>query len=454
MSAKGPREGNLEAPTRHPLDWKNPEFYDATQLDDELERVFDICHGCRRCVSLCESFPTLFDLIDESETFEVDGVAKQDYKNVVDECYLCDMCYMAKCPYVPPHPWNIDFPHLMLRAKAVEHQRTGGKTSDNLIASMDTVGKLSGIPLITETINTVNTWEPARKVIEKTLGIDAHAKLPPLAKRKFRQQLNQQHKPSLQVAPKVIAGDRAPGKVALFATCYVNYNEPGIGHDFIAVLEHNDIPWAVAEKEVCCGMPKLEQGDLLGVEALKRINIPHLLKLARDGYAITALVPSCTLMFKQELPLMFPNDSDVLEVAAAFWDPFNYLVKRDKDGLIKTDFKQELGSIAYHTPCHGRVQNVGKKTEEFLKSIPGSQVHTTERCSGHAGTYGIKRESHEHAMKIGKPVFKKMHEANANYIASDCPLGALHIVQGIHQFHNTDVQQAHPISLVRKAYGI
>ncbi|NNL57214.1 MAG: Fe-S oxidoreductase [Pseudomonadales bacterium] len=448
-----PREGNLEAPTRHPIDWKNPDYYDASQVEAELERVFDICHGCRRCVSLCESFPTLFDLVDESETFEVDGVAKQDYKKVVDECYLCDMCYMAKCPYVPPHPWNVDFPHLMLQAKAVEHQKTGGKTASNLIAAMDNVGKLAGVPLLTETINAVNSWQPARKAMEKTLGIDQHAVLPPLAAHKFRKQVAGRQAPNAATLTST-DGKRTPGKIALFATCYVNYNEPGIGHDFVAVLEHNDIPWTVAEKEVCCGMPKLEQGDLPGVEQLKRINIPHLLKLAREGYAITALVPSCTLMFKQELPLMFPDDSDVQEVAAAFWDPFNYLVNRDKDGLLKRDFAKPLGSIAYQAPCHGRVQNIGKKTEEFLKSIPGSEVSTTERCSGHAGTYGIKREYHEHAMKIGKPVFKKMQAANADYIASDCPLGAMHIVQGIARYHDTDVQRAHPISLVRQAYGI
>lgn len=454
MSAKGPREGNLEAPTRHPLDWKNPEFYDETSLNEELERVFDICHGCRRCVSLCQSFPTLFDLVDESETFEVDGVAKEDYKKVVDECYLCDMCYMAKCPYVPPHPWNLDFPHLMLRAKAIEHKKTGGKLSNNLLSSMDTLGKFAGIPLVTETVNAVNTWEPARSLMEKTLGIDKQAWLPEFGTHKFRNAVafNNKNKPNVTIDVK--DGDRTPGKVALFATCYVNYNEPGIGHDFISVLEHNEIPWTVAEKEVCCGMPKLEQGNLEGVESLKRINIPHLLKLAHEGYAIMGLVPSCTLMFKQELPLMFPEDADVQAVAEAFWDPFNYLVNRAKDDLLKSDFKHDIGSISYHAPCHGRVQNVGKKTEEFLKTLPGTEVTTSERCSGHAGTYGIKKEFHEHAMKIGKPVFRQMHQQQADYIASDCPLGAHHIVQGIKRFHDSNANQAHPISLVRKAYGI
>ncbi|MGB5323853.1 MAG: heterodisulfide reductase-related iron-sulfur binding cluster [Pseudomonadales bacterium] len=444
------REGNLEAPTRHPVDWRSDEFYSRDALNAELERVFDICHGCRRCVSLCEAFPTLFDLVDESDTFEVDGVAKDDYGKVVEQCYLCDMCYMAKCPYVPPHDWNVDFPHLMLRAKAVEHRE--GKRKSDLLTSTDTLGRLAGIPLVTETINAVNHWKPARRMMEKVIDVDADAVLPPLARKKFRSGIKSASNGIVSLP--VNDGQRTPGKVALFASCYVNFNEPGIGHDFIAVLEHNDIPWSIAEKEVCCGMPKLEQGDLEAVESLMRINIPNLLKLAHDGFALTSLVPSCTLMFKQELPLLFPENEDVQAVAKAFWDPFNYLVNRDKDGLLKRDFKHELGSVAYHAPCHGRVQNIGKKTEEFLRSIPGSEVATTERCSGHAGTYGVRRGLHEKSMKIGKPVFKKMYDAKADYISSDCPLGALHIVQGIEKFHGEHSRQAHPISLVRHAYGV
>lgn len=442
------REGNLQAPTRHPIDWKNPDYYDEAKVEAELERVFDVCHGCRRCVSLCQTFPTLFDLVDESETFEVDGVDKADYKKVVDECYLCDMCYMAKCPYVPPHPFNIDFPHLMLQAKAIEHKKTGGKLRDNLLSNMDNMGKLAGIPLITETVNAVNHWAPTRSLLEKTMGIHKDAWLPEFTGEKFRNKLNP------NVSFDVKDGKRTGGKVAIFATCYINYNEPGIGHDFVAVLEHNEIPWIVAEHEVCCGMPKLEQGDLEGVESLMRVNVPHLAKLAREGYAIMALVPSCTLMFKQELPLMFPDNEEVQAVAAAMWDPFNYLVSREKDGLLKSDFKTGVGTVAYHSPCHGRVQNIGKKTEEFLRSLPDTEVKTTERCSGHAGIYGIKKEFHQNSMKIGKPVFRQMHQAEPDFIASDCPLGGHHIAQGIKENHDSEPTLAHPISLVRKAYGI
>lgn len=448
MAVEQKREGNLQAPTRHPIDWKNPDYFDEDKLNAELERVFDICHGCRRCVSLCESFPTLFDLIDESDTLEVDGVDKADYSKVVDQCYLCDMCYMAKCPYVPPHQFNVDFPHLMLQAKAVERKKTGGRLRDRILSSTDTLGKLSAIPLVTETVNTVNHWQPAREILEKTLGVDKNAWLPPFANRKFRNDARPNE------TFEVVDGKRTPGKVAIFATCYVNFNEPGIGEDLVRVLEHNRIPWVIAEKEVCCGMPKLEQGDLDAVESLKRVNIPHLAKLAAEGYAIMALVPSCTLMFKQELPLLFPEDPQVAAVRDAFWDPFNYLVLRTRDGLLSTDFKEGLGTVAYHVPCHGRVQNIGKKTEEFLKSIPDSEIKTTERCSGHAGTYGIKKEFHQNAMKIGRPVFRQMNDAQPDYISSDCPLGGHHIAQGIHEKHASQPRLQHPMSLVSKAYGL
>ena len=374
------REGNLQAPTRHAVDWRNPAFYDAPALEKEMERVFDICHGCRRCVSLCQAFPTLFDLVDASPTLEVDGVAKHDYAKVVDQCYLCDVCYMTKCPYVPPHPWNVDFPHLMLRAKAVDFRNGRTKLRDRLLTSTDRVGRLATIPVVVQMVNKANVTPVARKLMDKVLGVAAEAKLPPYAKDRFRATAQD------SIAWPVRNGQRTPGKVAIFSTCYINYNEPGIGHDLLAVLAHNEIPYRVVEKEACCGMPKLELGDLEAVEKLKNINIPALATLAREGHAILTAVPSCTLMFKQELPLLFPDDDDVRAVADAMFDPFEYLVLRDKDGLLRREFVRPLGKVSYHIPCHSRVQNVGQKTREVLEWIPGTSVHTVERCAGHDGT--------------------------------------------------------------------
>ena len=441
----GPREGNLEAPTRHPLDWKNPDFYNETSLNQELERVFDICHGCRRCVSLCQSFPTLFDLVDESETMEVDGVKKEDYWKVVDHCYLCDLCYMTKCPYVPPHDWGLDFPHLMLRAKAVKFHKGDVKTRDRILTSTDTVGKLAGIPVVAQVVNAVNKIKPTRKVLEAVLGVHADARLPEFHSNTLRKRLKG-HASNQAAEP---AG-KTTGKLALFATCYMNRNEPAPGEDFFAVFEHNGIQLTLAEKEQCCGMPKLELGDLEAVAKAKEANIPVLAKMVDQGYDLTALIPSCVLMFKQELPLMFPDDAEVKKVAQAFYDPFEYLMLRHKEGKLNTEFKQPLGKVAYHAACHQRVQNIGQKTREILALIPDSTVEIIERCSGHDGTYAVKKEFHEHAMKIVKPVVTRVQKAEADHYGSDCAMAGHHIEHGL-----ADGRAAqHPISLLRKAYGI
>jgi len=443
------REGSLEAPTRHPIEWKKPEYYAQEHLYKELERVYDICHGCRRCVSLCTAFPTLFDLVDNSDTLEVDGVKKEDYWKVVDQCYLCDLCYMTKCPYVPPHPWNVDFPHLMLRAKAVKHRKGETAFRDKLLSSTDALGKLASIPVVVQMVNTVNRTPAARKVMESTLGIHKDRVLPEYTSAKFRS------KARAKAGFPARDGNNAPGKAAIFSTCYVNYNEPGIGQDLLEVLAHNEIPAIVVEKENCCGMPKLELGDLDAVEKLKHGNLPVLAKLAREGYAILTPIPSCTLMFKQELPLLFPDDPDCKLVAEAMYDPFEYLTLRHKDGLLRTDFKKELGNVSYHVACHLRVQNMGLRTQEMLKMVPGTSVNTVERCSGHDGTWGVKKEYFDNSMKIGRPVFRAMagkEGTQPDYISSDCPIAGRHIQQGMGADGKGEKQ--HPITLLRIAYGL
>jgi len=439
------REGNLEPPKRHPIDWRNPGFFDEAQLHDELHRVYDVCHGCRRCFNLCNAFPRLFDLIDEGPTGELDGVDKARYWDVVDQCYLCDMCFMTKCPYVPPHPLNVDFPHLMLRAKAVKFRKEGASFRDKLLSSTDAMGKLAAIPVVAQVVNATNRLPAARALMEKVIGVHRERVLPEYASRTFRGAAN------VQEGYSVRDGKSTPGKVALYATCYVNYNEPGIGHDLVKLLAHNEIPAKLVEKEVCCGMPKLELGDLETVARHKEVNIPILAKLAREGYAILTAVPSCTLMFKQELPLMFPDDAEVAAVAAAMFDPFEYFMLRHKDGLLKTDFKVPLGKIAYHVPCHLRVQNMGNKTRDVLSLVPDTEVNMIERCAGHDGTWGVKKEYFEQSMKIGRPVFRHMGEAKADYVSSDCAIAGRHICQGMGE---EAPEKAHPITLLRLAYGL
>jgi Fe-S oxidoreductase len=445
-------EGNLQAPTRHALDWKSTDFYDEEKCFVELERIFDICHGCRRCVSLCGAFPTLFDLVDESTTMEVDGVAKADYWKVVDQCYMCDLCYMTKCPYTPPHEWNLDFPHTMLRAKAIKFKKGEVGLAERFLASTDVHGQFAGIPVVVQVANAVNKTKAMRSVMESVAGVDKDAWLPELATKKFRSGTPQ------ATSSAVVDGEKTPGKVAIFSTCYINYNEPGIGLDLLKILNHNQIPYVIVEKEKCCGMPKLELGDLDSVQASKEANIPVLAKYAQDGYAILAAVPSCALMFKQEIPLMFPEDADVQLVKEHLWDPFEYFMARKRDGLLKTEFPQPLGNVSYQIPCHGRVQNIGRKTEEMLRMIPGTMLNTIERCSGHAGTFGVKKATHQQAMKIGKPVFKAMATmqdgAQPDFISSDCPLGGHHIAQGFEVNGLGAPELQHPLSLVAKAYGL
>jgi Fe-S oxidoreductase len=446
------REGNLEAPTRHPIAWKDPDFYDEAKAFAEMERVFDICHGCRRCVSLCQSFPNLFDLVDATADGEVHGVAKDDYWKVVDQCYLCDLCYMTKCPYTPPHAWNLDFPHLMLRAKAIKFAKGEVGPREKLLASTDVHGQFAGIPIVVDVVNKVNATGVMRKLMDSQLGVHPAAWMPGMAPQRFRwgRAMN-------NTAFVAVNGERTPGKVAIFATCYMNYNEPGIGADLVKLLDHNEIPYEIVEKEQCCGMPKFELGDLKSVEAAWKANMPVLAKYAREGWAIVTPVPSCTLMFKQELPLMFPDDADTQAVKEAMFDPFEYLVARHKDGLLKTDFKAALGKVSYHIPCHGRVQNIGKKTEEMFKLIGQTvevKLNTVERCSGHAGTYGVKTPTHPVAMKIGKPVFRSMAKDEPDYIGSDCPMAGHHIAQGMAEAGTPAKALQHPISLVCIAYGL
>ena len=437
------REGNLEAPTRHPVEWQSEKFWDEKDLFSELERVYDICHGCRRCVSLCDSFPTLFDLVDESETMEVDGIDKDDYYDVVDQCYLCDLCFMAKCPYVPPHEWNVDFPHLMLRAKAQRFKTESASIRDRVLTSTDAVGKLASIPLVDVTVNALNKNGLFRNALESTLGVHRDAPVPAYHAKTLRK-----HFQNSEVTPKAVG--ETTGKIAFYATCYGNYNTPHLGEDFVKVYEHNGIQIDLVTKEACCGMPKLELGDLDSVNKLKEKNIPVLAAMVDEGYDLIAPIPSCVLMYKQELPLLYPDDEEVRKVQAAFYDPFEYLYLRHRKGEFNTEFANSLGDISYQVACHLRVQNIGIKTRDILSLVPDTEVHAIERCSGHDGTYAVKKETREKSLKIARPVVRQVNEKDAEYFASDCPMAATHIAN----LSDSVDQPDHPMSLLRKAYGI
>jgi glycerol-3-phosphate dehydrogenase subunit C len=445
-NSKAPREGSLEAPTRHPLNWEDADFYNEASLFSELERVYDICHGCRRCVNLCNAFPTLFDLIDESDTMEIDGVAKQDYWKVVENCYLCDLCYMTKCPYVPPHEWNVDFPHLMLRAKAVNYRRGHVNTRDKILSSTDTVGRLAGIPVVAQTVNAANRSPILRKGLKRLLNVHPGAIVPQYHTRTARRRLGD-HKPFHTPAQAV---GRTRGQVAVFTTCYGNYNEPALLEDLVKIFEHNNIPVVLVEKERCCGMPKLELGDLEAVDGAKQANVTVLAKAIDQGWDIVAPVPSCVLMFKQELPLMYPHDPEVAKVKAHMFDPFEYLMLRHKNGKLNTDFEHSLGKVAYHAACHLRVQNMGLQTRDLLGLVPATTIEVIEKCSGHNGTYAVKSEFHDFSMKICRPVVNRVNRIQADHYSSDCPMAGHQIENGL----KNGQSPTHPLSLLRIAYGL
>ncbi|WP_025771538.1 heterodisulfide reductase-related iron-sulfur binding cluster [Thioalkalivibrio sp. HK1] len=450
MTEKSHREGGLAAPIRHSIDWKNPEFHDEDSLFAELERVYDHCHGCRRCVSLCKAFPTLFDLIDESASMELDTVAKEDYWKVVDHCYLCDMCFMHKCPYVPPHEWNIDFPHLMLRAKVVKREKKGMKWRDRVLSSTDALGAVAAKPVVASVVNAVNASKPMRGLLDKVLGVHADAWLPPFASKTLRRRLADRRAGGEPSAAKATPTDETSGKVALFATCYCNNNEPQVGEDLVRVFEHNDIPVTLAARERCCGMPKLENGDIEAVARAKEVNIPILSALVDEGWDIVAPVPSCVLMFKQELPLLFPDDPEIEKVRQAFFDPFEYLMLRHRAGLLDTDFAASLGKVAYHVACHQQVQNIGLKTRDVLSLVPDTEVVPIERCSGHDGTYAVKREFHAMAVEIARPVARRVKSIEADCYTSDCVMAGHHIESVL----GDGSKPVAPMTLLRRAYGI
>ena len=444
------REGSLDAPVRHPIAWRDADFYDEKKLDEELRRVFDICHGCRRCFNLCDSFPRLLDLIDESDTGELDSVDSKDFKPVVDACTLCDLCFMTKCPYVPPHEFNLDFPHLMLRYRAVEKKKGAVGFMDRQLTETDRNGKMAGgmAGLANWASDTKNG--PTRGLMQSVAGIDREAALPKFCGKSFTARAKAN-------PPKV--NDAAPAhgrKAVLYATCYGNYNNPEIGEAAQAVLAHNGVETEVVYPE-CCGMPQLEHGDLERVSGKASAVAAELKPWIDKGYDVIALVPSCALMLKFEWPLIATGDENVEALSQATFDVSEYVVSiAAKEGLAE-GLKPLDGGIAIHLACHARAQNMGAKAAEMMRLLPESDVAVIERCSGHGGSWGIMKGNFDVALKVGKPTARQTAKSGKKYVASECPLAGTHIMQGIERLGGEapDIELApHPIILFARAYGL
>ena len=442
------REGSLDAPTRHPIDWQNPDFLDAEKLDVEMRRQFDVCHGCRRCFNLCDSFPRLFGLVDEQDD-EVEGVESANFKSVVDACTLCDMCFLTKCPYVPPHEFNIDFPHLMLRYRAAEKAKNGIPFFDKQLTETDRNGKLAS------PVSGLANWASkrgnglTRPILQAVADVHKDVELPKYYGKTFQARAKEN-------SPAINTDAPAHGRQAvIFATCFVNYNNPDIGTAALNVLANNGVETEVVYPG-CCGMPQLEQGDIARVAEKAKATAAVLLPYVESGKDIIALTPSCALMMKFEWPLILPDDQDIKKLSRAVFDISEYVMGiASKEGLAD-GLKPIEGPIALHLACHARAQNMGPKGAEMLRKIPGAKVTVVERCSGHGGSWGVKKENFDVATKFAKQTVKKIADAKPTHVCSECPLAGKHIVQGLDALGAAAPQiehSTHPIQVLAQAYG-
>lgn len=444
------REGSLEAPTRRPLAWRDADFYDETRLDAELRRVFDICHGCRRCFNLCDSFPRLFDLVDAAGEAEMAGVSSKDFSKVVDACTLCDMCFMTKCPYVPPHAFNIDFPHLMLRHRAVQFRKGAVGAVERQLTETDRNGRLGSLAAPLANWATAPSNKLTRPLMEKVAGVHREAPLPRYVGKTLMARARS-HRPEINRAAPAFGR-----KAVIFATCFANYNEPGIGEAALAVLARNGVETEVVYPG-CCGMPQLEHGDIAGVAAKAQRISAELAAWVDKGYDVLALVASCTLMLKFEWPLLLPEDPNVRKLASAMWEVSEYVVDiARKEGLAE-GLQPLDGGVAVHLACHARAQNVGPKAAEMLRLIPRTEVTVIERCSGHGGTWGVKTENYAIAHRVGKTTARQIARSNRHHLVSECPLAAMHLTDALNRLDDEkpDIAAArHPIEVLARAYGM
>jgi Fe-S oxidoreductase len=424
------------------LDIKSSEFWDLAAVDKELRRVYDICGGCRRCLPLCPSFKVLFDRMDvDTVDGDVDKLPAADVKEVVDLCYQCKLCF-NHCPYTPPHRWEVDFPRLMLRARAAQARRSGVSLQDRMLGNADLVGKLGSLAVPLS--NWMNELGVHRAFMQAVAGIHKARNLPKFARPTFSSWFKSRKRAPAAAMPAPAGAVRPARKVALFATCSVEYYETSTGRAAVNVLERNRVDVSLPAQR-CCGMPYLDGGAVDEAKALIRENVASLAAAVREGREIVVPGPTCSYMLKQEYPWL-DGSADAKLVAANTRDIFEYLAKLHAAGELDTRFTKPVGAVTYHVPCHLRAQNIGHKSADVLRAIPGASVDVVERCSAVDGTWGFKKEYYELSMKLAKPLFEAV-TSGAPVAATDCPLAALQIAQG------TGRKPKHPVEVLAAAYG-
>ena len=441
------KEGSLSAPTRDVVDWKNPEYLNEEALDAEMRRQFEVCHSCRRCFNLCESFPTLFDLIDESKNEDLESVDSKEFSKVVDKCTLCDMCFMTKCPYVPPHEFNIDFPHLMLRYRTLQ------KTKGQLNKIPQELAKIDRNARIASIAPSIANWGSdkknliTRKPLQTLTGIDQNAELPKFEKKTYIQKSKDITKDINKDAP---AFGR---KVAIYSTCYVNYNNTSVGVAAEKVLLHN----GVEVKPVypgCCGMPYLEQSQHEKVVKQSELVSNELCKLIDDGYDIVTLTASCGLMLKFEWPLLNPENEKIKKLSKHTYDIDQYISDISKKEGLTNGLSQVDGGITVHNSCHARAQNMGNKALEMLRNLPETKVDVVERCAGHGGTFGVMKDTRKAAVKYGRTTARQIKNKKTKYVVSECPLASKHLDGLLNENTEEEIISMHPIEILSKSYNL
>ena len=441
------KEGSTQAPIRHPINFNHPDFLDQKKLDEEMRRVFDICHGCRRCFNLCDSFPKLFDMIDESKNEDVESLSSDQFAPIVDSCTLCDMCFMTKCPYVPPHEFNLDFPHLMLRYRTLQKKQNKLSSFPKQLAKIDRNAKI-GITfswLINWISNLKNKF--FRKILELLVGIDRRVKIPEYNSETFTSYFKKNNKSANITIP---IKNR---KVVIYSTCFVNFNKKDTGVAALKVLQKNGVEVKEAYPG-CCGMPFLEQADLPKVvEQAKKVS-KDLLKWVDKGYRVITLTASCGLMLKFEWPLLLPENKDIKRLSENISDIDEYIVDiSNKEGLAE-GLKEIDGGVTVHHACHARAQNMGIKARDMLKLIPNIKIDVVERCAGHGGTFGVMKGTYDLAQKVGRPTARQIKNKKNKYMASDCPLAGKHLKQLEQDTNISNDEALHPIELLAKAYKL
>jgi Fe-S oxidoreductase len=416
------------------FDFDDPNYYDLKAVDKELARVTELCDGCRRCYRLCTPFDFMLDDCVDKNDGDISKITSADYRRIVDLCWQCKLCF-NHCPYTPPHKWNIDFPRLMLRAKAARAKQEGIALQDRALGDVDLVGTIGSAtaPLS----NWANSFAPHRMVMEKVLGIEKSRRLPTFHRRTFASWVTAR-------------GTRTPNPkttVTLFYSCSVNYNAPQVGRDVVSVLEKNDCAVKCPE-QVCCGMPFLDGGDIENACKNARKNVESLKAAAARGEKIVVPQPTCSYVLKNEYPLLVPG-IDARRVAAATMDIFEYLASRKAEGTLNREFPGRApGRVSYQMPCHLRAQNMGFKTRDVLQTVPGTTVTVIEKCTAMDGTWGMKKEYFPISMQFAKRAADEMEAAKPDVFATDCSLSALQIEEA------TGKKPVHPIALLREAYGI